>query len=140
MIGPDLFLLVVLVPVAPTTHYEETQRFRQRWLWALLLISAFPAGLVGIVSIVTDTDARTNIFLWIGILVVPIAGPLVLIYAANLRINAHDYPCRCVCGRSTSGHGRYHTRPSHRSPWLMFHRYRTSADSAFWFRTRRWPI
>jgi hypothetical protein len=76
--------------VAPTTHYEETQYFRQPWLWALLVISGVPVALLGIITIVTDLDAGTNVPLWAGVVLVVVFGPFVLLYRANLRIEARD--------------------------------------------------
>ena len=71
-----------------SARYEETQRFRQGWLWVLLVISAIPAGMVGIVAVVTD--AGTNSGPWIGIVLAIVVGPLVVIYYANLRIKVRD--------------------------------------------------
>lgn len=73
-----------------TTHYEETQYFRQGWLWALLVISSVPAALLGTVAVVTDADPGTNVPLWVGIVLVVVFGPLVFFYRANLRIEARD--------------------------------------------------
>ncbi|ERH02633.1 MAG: hypothetical protein J07HN6_00671 [Halonotius sp. J07HN6] len=77
-----------------TTHYAETQYFRQAWLWALLVISSVPAALLGIVAIVTDADAGTNVPLWVGIVLAAVVGPLILFYRANLRIEARDTALR----------------------------------------------
>lgn len=71
-----------------SVRYEETQRFRQEWLWALLVISAIPAGVVGVVAVVTD--AGTNSGPWVGIVLATVVGPLVVVYDANLRIEGRD--------------------------------------------------
>jgi hypothetical protein len=76
--------------VASTTHYEETQYFRQPWLWALLVISGVPAALLGIVAVTTDAGAGTNAPLWIGVVLVVVFGPFVILYRATLRIEARD--------------------------------------------------
>lgn len=76
--------------MAPTTHYEEVQYFRQPWLWALLTISGVPAALLGIVSILSEADAGTNVPMWIGFVLAIVFGPFVLLYRANLRIEARD--------------------------------------------------
>ena len=76
--------------VASTTHYEETQYFRQPWLWALLVISGVPAALLGIVAVTTDAEAGTNAPLWIGVVLVVVFGPFVILYRATLRIEARD--------------------------------------------------
>lgn len=74
--------------MAPTTHYEETQYFRQTWLWALLVISGVPAALLGIIGVVAGAD--TNVPLWITVVLAVVFGPFVLLYRANLRIEARD--------------------------------------------------
>jgi hypothetical protein len=74
--------------VAPTTYYEETQYFRQAWLWALLVVSGVPAALLGIVGVVADAD--TNVLLWVTVVLAVVFGPFVLLYRANLRIEAQD--------------------------------------------------
>ncbi|MFB6251745.1 MAG: hypothetical protein ABEI27_08685 [Halobellus sp.] len=80
--------------MAPTTYYEETQYFRQTWLWALLVISGVPAAVVGITAVATDADAGTNVPLWIGIILALVSGPFVLFYCANLRIEVRDTALR----------------------------------------------
>jgi hypothetical protein len=76
--------------MATTTHYEETQYFRQTWLWALLVISGVPAALLGIVGVVADAGAGTNVLLWVAVVLVVVFGPFVILYRANLRIEARD--------------------------------------------------
>lgn len=76
--------------MAPTTYYEEVQYFRQPWLWALLTISGVPAALLGIVSILSEADAGTNVPMWTGLVFAVVFGPFVLLYRANLRIQARD--------------------------------------------------
>jgi hypothetical protein len=76
--------------VAPTTHYEEVQYFRQPWLWALLTISGVPAALLGIVSVLSEADAGTDVPIWIGLVLAVVFGPFVLLYRANLRIEVRD--------------------------------------------------
>lgn len=73
-----------------TTHYEETQYFRQAWLWALLVISCVPAALLGIVAVLADAGAGTNVSLWVAVVLAVVFGPFVLFYRANLRIEARD--------------------------------------------------
>jgi hypothetical protein len=76
--------------VASTTHYEETQYFRQTWLWALLVIGGVPAALLGVTAVVTDADAGTNVPLWTGIILALVVGPFVVLSRANLRIEVRD--------------------------------------------------
>ncbi|MFC7230108.1 hypothetical protein N0B31_22165 (plasmid) [Salinirubellus salinus] len=76
--------------MASTAHYEETQYFRQTWLWALLVISGVPAALLGIVGVIADAGPGTNVLLWVAVVLVVVFGPLVLLYRANLRIEARD--------------------------------------------------
>ena len=76
--------------MAPTTHYEEIQYFRQAWLWALLVISGVPVALLGIVSVVADADAGTNVPLQVAVVLAVVFGPFVLLYRANLRIEVRD--------------------------------------------------
>lgn len=83
-----MLLIALRKGVAPTTHYEETQYFRQAWLWALLVISGVPAALLGIVAVVAD--AGTNVPLWVTVVLAVVFGPFVLLYRANLRIEARD--------------------------------------------------
>jgi hypothetical protein len=85
-----LLLAVVTTGVAPTIHYEETQYFRQAWLWALLVGSGIPAALLGIGAVVTDAEASTNAPLWAAIVLVVVFGPLILFSRSNLRIEVHD--------------------------------------------------
>ena len=76
--------------MAPTTHYEEVQYFRQPWLWTLLIISGVPAILLGIVSILSEADAGTTVPMWIGFVLAVVFGLFILLYRANLRIEARD--------------------------------------------------
>mgnify|MGYP007091089373 FL=1 len=76
--------------MAPAIHYEETQYFRQTWLWALLAISGVPAALLGIVGVVADAGAGTNVLLWVAVVLAVVFGPVILLYRANLRIEARD--------------------------------------------------
>ena len=76
--------------MAPTTHYEETQYCRQTWLWALLVVSGVPAALLGITVVVVDAEAGTNLPRWVGAVLAVVFGPFVLLYRANLRIEARD--------------------------------------------------
>jgi hypothetical protein len=76
--------------MATTTHYEETQYFRQTWLWALLVISGVPAALLGTVGVVTESGAGTNVLLWVAVVLVVVFGPFIILYRANLRIEARD--------------------------------------------------
>jgi hypothetical protein len=76
--------------VASTTHYSEVQYFRQAWLWALLVVSGVPAASVGVVVVVADAGAGTNVPLWVGIVLAVVFGPVALLYRANLRIEARD--------------------------------------------------
>lgn len=76
--------------VTAVTHYSETQRFRQGWLWALLLVSAVPSGLLGIASITADSDPGTNVPLWTAVILLLVFGPLVVLYRSNLRIEVRD--------------------------------------------------
>ncbi len=76
--------------MATIIHYEETQYFRQTWLWALLVISGVPAALLGIVGVVTESGAGTNVLLWVAVVLVVVFGPFMILYRANLRIEARD--------------------------------------------------
>ncbi len=76
--------------MATIIHYEETQYFRQTWLWALLVISGVPAALLGIVGVFTESGAGTNILLWVAVVLVVVFGPFMILYRANLRIEARD--------------------------------------------------
>jgi hypothetical protein len=80
----------MVVGMAPTAHYEETQYFRQTWLWALLVISGVPAALLGIVGVVAEAGAGTNVPLWVAVIFAVVFGPFVILYRANLRIEARD--------------------------------------------------
>ncbi|MFC7138053.1 hypothetical protein ACFQRB_19460 [Halobaculum litoreum] len=76
--------------MAPTTHYEETQYFRQTWLWVLLIVSAVPVALVGILGVTADAGAGTNTLLWVSIVLAVVFCPLVVFHRANLRIEVRD--------------------------------------------------
>jgi hypothetical protein len=85
-----LLLVIMMMGMVPATHYEETQYFRQTWLWALLVISGVSAALLGIVGVITDAGAGTNVPLWVAVVLAVVFGPFVLLYRANLRIEARD--------------------------------------------------
>jgi hypothetical protein len=80
--------------VASTTHYEETQYFRQTWLWALLVISGVPAALLGIFGVIADAGTDTNVLLLAAVVLTVVFGPFVLLYRANLRIEVRDNALR----------------------------------------------
>lgn len=51
---------------ARTPSFEETQRFRQDWLWALLLVGAVPGFLLAAVAVIVDSTGP-----WIAHLPLP---------------------------------------------------------------------
>jgi hypothetical protein len=88
--GKILNLTGIAEDVTPTAHYEETQYFRQPWLWALLLVSGVPAALLGVFGVVADATPSTNVPLWIGVILTVVFGPFIVFYRANLRIEVRD--------------------------------------------------
>ncbi|MUV90225.1 hypothetical protein GJ629_10260 [Halapricum sp. CBA1109] len=73
-----------------TVHYSERQRFRQGWLWALLLVSSLPAALIGVVAVAVDSDPGTNVPLWVAFVLLVVFAPLVVFYRATFRVEVRD--------------------------------------------------
>jgi hypothetical protein len=74
------------VSVVSATLFEETQRFRQPWLWALLVVSTLPAFVLVVVVVVDDAGGLTaDIYPMLGAITLLMWGPLVFFYRAELR-------------------------------------------------------
>lgn len=73
-----------------TTHYSETQYFRQDWLWALLLVGSVPAGVLAVVAILADSAPGEDVTVPLAIVSLLVFGPLVVLYRANLDIRVQD--------------------------------------------------
>jgi hypothetical protein len=68
------------------TRYEERQRFRQGWLWALLLVSSVPASVLAVVAVLSVGEG----VVWIGIILVLTVFPLILLFVAELRVTVRE--------------------------------------------------
>ena len=68
-----------------TTLFTETQRFRQDWLWALLLVSTLPAFVLVVVVVVADAGGLTSdVYPVLAGVTLLLWGPLVVFYRAAL--------------------------------------------------------
>lgn len=72
-------------------QFTETQRFRQDWLWALLLVSTLPAFVIVVVVTVDDAGGFTaEVYPTLGGVALLMWGPLVVFYKASLRTEVRD--------------------------------------------------
>ena len=68
-----------------TTLFEERQHFRQDWLWALLIVSTFPAYVLVVVALVDDAGGLTaDLYPLLAGVTVAMWGPLLVFYKAVL--------------------------------------------------------
>ena len=68
------------------THLTETQRFRQDWLWALLLVGTVPGFCLAAVAIVVDSSGPWTTHLpLLALAALLVLGPLPLFWWAGLR-------------------------------------------------------
>jgi hypothetical protein len=67
------------------TLFEETQRFRQDWLWALLILGTLPAFVLVVVVLVEDAGGLTpGLYPTLAGVVLLMWGPLLGFYKAAL--------------------------------------------------------
>ncbi|WP_458186039.1 hypothetical protein [Haladaptatus sp. NG-WS-4] len=77
-------------------HYREVQRFRQGWLWAFLLVTNVPVGLLVAVIIVDESGGFTREAVTTIVLVVfALVLPLVAIHRAALVTEVRDDGLYC---------------------------------------------
>jgi len=73
------------------THLTETQRFRQDWLWALLLVGTVPGFCLAAVAIVVDSSGPWTTHLpLLALAALLVLGPLPLFWWAGLRTEVRD--------------------------------------------------
>jgi hypothetical protein len=72
-------------------RFTETQRFRQDWLWALLLVSTLPTFVLVVVVLVDDAGGLTaDIYPTLGGVTLLVWGPVVVFYKAALVTEIRD--------------------------------------------------
>ncbi|GAA0246765.1 hypothetical protein ACFFQF_05680 [Haladaptatus pallidirubidus] len=77
-------------------RFREAQRFRQGWLWALLIFSTIPVGLLVFVVTINEADGFTRDALTtLATVTVALIAPLILFHRAELVTEVREDGLYC---------------------------------------------